>query len=203
MTHEPPDGEQDGQTPEIRGLAEEIEPEQADDRRDGHPAETVGAARDRGRLVGDLQTHGRDRQREHQLREAPRAQDDGTRCDAEHPGGDGGGEKEHDRLVKPELGGEDAGGVGAEAEERAVAERDDAGVAEDQVQRQREQDVGQDARAEEEVLRQHEEDGQCGDPGQPLRPASSRIGAVPRRPLHARAPNRPAGRHSKSAMVAA
>ncbi len=132
--------------------------------RDGHPAEAVGTARDRGRLVGDLQTHGRDRQREHQLREAPCAQDDGTRRDAEHPGGDSGGEEEHDRLVKPELGGEDAGGIGAEAEERAVAERHDAGVAEDQVERQREQDVGEDARAEQEVLRQHEEDGQRGDP---------------------------------------
>ena len=42
------------------------------------------------------------------------------------------------------MGGEDAGGIGAGAEKRRLAQGDDAGVAEHQIGRQREQDRCQD-----------------------------------------------------------
>ena len=82
------------------------------------------------------------------------------------------------RIGDPGVRAERARGIGAEAEERAVAERDDAGVAEDQVERQREQDEDQHARAEREIARHEEKERDRQDPRQPLGPADARIGAV-------------------------
>ncbi len=59
-------------------------------------------------------------------------------------------------------------GVGAGAEERGMAERDDAGIAERQVEREREQDRHQQIGAEPEVVREREIEREREDPGQGL-----------------------------------
>ena len=65
------------------------------------------------------------------------AQDDGAGDDAE-PAGRQRRREAGDRLA-PAVRGEDAGGVGAGAEEGGVAERDDAGIAEHEIDRQGEE----------------------------------------------------------------
>ena len=106
---------------------------------------------------------------------------------------------------------EHARGIGADAEERGVAQRDDAGIAEHEIDRQREQDDGQDLRAEREIVGKHEEGGDRRDPGQRLERIAGGAGA---RSLQIAAvgiggmrrhacPNRPRGRHSRIAMVSA
>ena len=69
----------------------------------------------------------------------------------------------HERVVTP-VRAERPRGVGAQAEERAMAERDDAGVAEDEVERQREQDEDQNPRAEREVAG-HEKEASAASHG--------------------------------------
>ena len=201
--HQEPAAEQDRQAIEEGGPAEEIEPEGAEDRRHHHPREAVGAAREPGRLVGDLEDDRSNSEGEHEQREGARAQDHCARQRAEQSRRRARCGHLHERVGDAELGAEDAGGVRAEPEERAVPERDDAGVAEDQVERQREQDVDQDARAQREVLRQQVKRCQRRDPRQPFRPADARVDGVAAGMHHARAPNRPCGRHSRMAIVAA
>ena len=84
-----------------------------------------------------------------------------------------------------------------------MAERDDPGIADDEIERQRIEDVDEDARAERQILRQQEEAGEGGDPRQKLGPADARIGAVTTLVPHTCFPNSPPGRHSRTAMVAA
>ena len=91
-----------------------------------------------------------------------------------------------------------------------MAERHDAGVAEDQVERQREQDQDQDLGAEEQVVGEGEERAEREQPGQrlPWLPAVARRDAGPRggdaRGAQTRSarPNRPSGLRSRSATVA-
>src|SRR6266567_1684642 len=80
LPHEPPTDQQYDQAVEIRRLAENVEPEQAEDRRDDDAGKPVGAAGEVGRLVGDLETHRSDRKGEHEQRERLGAQDDGPGC---------------------------------------------------------------------------------------------------------------------------
>ena len=65
------------------------------------------------------------------------------------------GEEPGDRLA-PAVRGEDAGGIGAGAEEGGMAQRDDPGIAEHQIGRQREQDRRQDLRAQRQIAREDE-----------------------------------------------
>ena len=108
------------------------------------------------------------------------------------------------RLVPAPVHGQHADGIGAGAEERGMAERDDAGVAEHQVERQREQDRDQHLRAEREVVRE-----QRRTPRSPRSRAAppttgsggagaSSAGGVRERAHAPRLPNRPCGRHSSS-----
>ena len=67
---------------------------------------------------------------------------------AEHHGGEAGDDQRDHRLGDDAVQRQQPGAIGADAEERGMAERDDAGIAEDQIERQREQrqphDVGHD-----------------------------------------------------------
>ena len=77
-------------------------------------------------------------QRDHDQRQMAKARDDETRGIAEQRGHRGGHQQSAERLAPDEFG-EQPGGIGADAEERGMAERDDACVTEDQIERERKQ----------------------------------------------------------------
>ncbi|MNM75721.1 hypothetical protein D3C81_875160 [compost metagenome] len=106
--------------------------------------------------------------------------------------------------------------IGAQPEEGRVAERDNAGIAEDQVQRQREQAGNQDLAAEDQVVRQQEEDRHRHKPeddfgrmpaaiGQAVAQGGRRLGGVigTQHGFHARLPNSPAGKATSSTTIIA
>src|SRR5512134_2120921 len=158
--HHPPSDKQHHEAVEKGGPAIKIEAEQAQDLAHFHPGQSVGAARHGGPLVGDLEEDRRNREREHEHRERRR------------------GDELHERIGRAGMRAERPGGISAQSKKRAVTERDDSGVAEDQVERQREQDEDQNPRAEREVARHQEEERDGGEPRQPLRPADPRVCAV-------------------------
>src|SRR6185503_3621986 len=96
-------------------------------------------------------------------REVAEADDDVAERVTQHPGGDRGGEKAGQGFSQVVLG-EEPGAVRAEAEERGVAERYDPGVAEDQVERQREQRRDRDLAREREIARRDGERQQRAKP---------------------------------------
>ena len=63
---------------------------------------------------------------------------------------------------------EDSGGVSAEAEERRVTESDDAGLAEREIERQREQDHDQHVGANAEIAAGDEVEDKCECPRQQM-----------------------------------
>ena len=58
---------------------------------------------------------------------------------AERHGDEAGRDQRDHRLGDDAVQGQQPGAIGADAEERGMSERDDAGIAEDQIERQREQ----------------------------------------------------------------
>ena len=137
---------------EKRRLAEQVEPEPAEHRSDfRRPTGRRRRRSCRSTCSRSRSRIGGDREREHEQRERARAQDHRAGGEAEQRGRAAAAASCANGSVMPGMRCQHAGGVRAEAEERAVAERDDAGVAEDEVQRQREQDEDEDARAERQV----------------------------------------------------
>jgi len=116
-------------------------------------------------------------------------------------------------MPRAAVRGENAGGVSADPKEGGVAERDDAGIAEHEVDRESEQDGGEDLRAQRQVGVEHEIGGDGDEPRQrfpqPQAMAAGErrahgLGRVGRgRRLHRTSPNRPRGRHNNTAMVSA
>ena len=145
--HQQPAEEERDQAIDESRLAEDVELEEPEDRIGLHAGEAVGAAGEPGRLVRDFEQDRGDGKREHQQRQRFGSENHGAGRDAEQRGHHRRGDQLQERIGDAVFRAEDAGGIGAEAEERAVAERDDAGVAEDQIERQREEDVDQDSRA--------------------------------------------------------
>ena len=100
--------------------------------------------------------------------------------------------------------------VGAGAEERGMAQRDDARIAQRKIERDREQHRDEQFGAEAEMAREREVERQRQQPRQRLPPAQlvplgQRAGAevvvVRGGRAHDGFPNRPCGRHSSSMMV--
>ena len=192
-------------------MAEDIELEAAEDRRDLDALQAVRTPCQPAGLVRDLARHGGDAERDHQARQVAAAQHEEARREGEYRPGGRPGEQPADRLARDELG-EQPGPVRAGAEERRLPERHDARIAEDQVDRQDEQPEARDLVEEEVLLRQQEHAGQCGEPEhdlQPARPARARHGAPDRiradptggaRHHRARA-NRPCGRRTRTAII--
>ena len=100
--------------------------------------QAVDAAGVLGELVRGLEQHQRHAHRHHQAREVRAAQHEEARHVARERG-DGDRHGEPQQRVAEAVLGEQPRGVRADAEERRVAERDDAGVAQDEVEREREQ----------------------------------------------------------------
>ncbi len=104
--------------------------------------------------------------------------------------------------------------IGAGAEERGVAERDDPGITEREIERQREQDRHQQLGAEAQMVGKGEIAGEREQPGKRLpqpQPVASRElerrrmigGRDGRRGHRSVLLNRPCGRHSSNRMVSA
>ena len=81
----------------------------------------------------------RDAERHHQPRQIDAADHQKARDEAEHRRGEPRHDQREHRLGDDAMHGQQARAIGADAEERGVAERDDAGIAEDQIEREREQ----------------------------------------------------------------
>ncbi len=119
-----------------------------------------------------------------------------------------------DRLGPDAVMGQHSDRIGAGAEEGGMAEGDDAGIAEHEVEREREQDRDQQLGAEAEIVRKGEVAGNGEEPGERLpEPQPVAFGQRKRRGVLDRSrghrghvvffPNRPCGRHSSSRMVRA
>ncbi len=124
---------------EIGGASVEIEREESEHRPDRIAGEPVIAAGDRSRDRRQLAEHGGDRQGQHDQGQPAHAQDDGTGDKTEDAGGGHADQEAGDRLGA-EVERIECGGIGAGSEEGRMAQGLDAGEAERQVERQREDD---------------------------------------------------------------
>ena len=150
--HDPPrqqeQQEQHGERVEEADLAEHVECEQAEDRLHLDALQPVGTAGDVRKALRQRLQQQRDSQRHHQPGEidAPDHQEAGEK--AEHRGGKARDDQRQHRFADDAVQRQQPGRIGADPEERGMAERNDAGVAEDQIERQRKQrqphDVGHD-----------------------------------------------------------
>ena len=117
------------------------------------------------------------------------------------------------RLGDDPVLGQQARGVGAEAEEGRVAERDDAGVAQDQVEREREQAEDGDLGEDQMPAGQEIDRGQRGQPEDDLQRMPARPGGEAagdsgmqragrhRRAAHRARANRPCGRQISTTIM--
>ena len=130
-------------------LAEHVEGEQAQDRLHRDALQPVGAAGDVGKAFRQRLQQQRDPERHHQPGQIDAPDDQEAREKADHRGGKPGRHQRHHRLVDDAVQREQSGAIGADAEERGMAERYDTGIAQDQVERQREQREPHDFRHDE------------------------------------------------------
>ena len=104
--------------------------------------------------------------------------------------------------------GEQPGAIAADAEEGGVSERDDAGIAEDQVEREREQRQAHDVGHDQIARGKDESAGDDDDPERDLAPMPARVGDGTASDVglrgHQRAavrPNRPFGRQIRITII--
>ena len=120
--------------------------------------------------------------------------------EADQRRGDRAGDDEPRERLAPAVHREEPRRVRADAEERGVAERDDAGVAEDQVEREREERRDQDLAAEHAIAGEKEEAAASSDqPEDDLRPARLACQAA----ISRRLPKSPAGNAISSTTIGA
>ena len=130
--------EEDGEAVERRiALPGEADREQSEHRRH-REIEAIRAAGEPAVAVGEFSQHERDAESHHQPRQVAASQQK-WRCDEADEGGDGGAEDQPEHRVGEPLACQNGRGIGAEAKERRVSERDDSGQSENEVERQGEQ----------------------------------------------------------------
>ena len=120
-------------------MSVEIEAKQAEDRRDGDALQPVGTAGEIGIAVGHLAQHQRDAERDHESRQVGAAQHQKARDKAERGRNHAAEDQRDDRLVDDAVFGDEAGEISGKSEKRCLAQRDDAGITENEIERQREQ----------------------------------------------------------------
>ena len=122
---------------------------EAADRRERHVGHAVVAAGERRPAVGDAPDDVAERQRDQDEVDAARAHREREDEREQRAGEDPGGRRERGADAVAHL--QDRGGVGGDREERRMAEREQAGMAEQQIGRKREQpedhDLGQQRRS--------------------------------------------------------
>ena len=89
--------------------------------------------------VGDFAEHQRDAERHHQPGQIRAAQHQEAGDEAERRRNHAGTHQRDDRLVDDAVFRDQPGEISGDAEKRRLAQRDDAGIAEDEIERQREQ----------------------------------------------------------------
>ena len=145
--HDPPRQrerrEQHRQTVE-RGvaLAGEADRKQMEYRRE-FEVQSVGAAGRPGIAIGEFAEHQADAERHHQARQIGAAQHERRGREAEEASHEA-GENEPDERIADATARQNRRAIGADSEKRGMAERENAGIAEDQIERHREQAGDQD-----------------------------------------------------------
>ena len=160
---------------EETGPAEHVEGEASEDRLHLDSLQAVGAAGDIRKAFRQRFQQQRDAERHHQPRQIDAADHQETGEEAERHRDKAGHDQREHRLGDDAVQRQQAGSIGADAEERGVPERDDAGVTQDQVKRQCEQrqphDVGHD-----EIARwKDERAGQHNNPERGLAPVPASV----------------------------
>ena len=160
-------------------MAEHIETEHPEHRLDGDALQPVGAAGEPTESVRQLAQHERHPERHHQPRQVGAAQHQEAGDETERHRGETGDEQCQHRLVDDFVLGKQRGGVGAEAEKGGMPQRDDAGIAEDQIEREREQAEPGDLGEDEMTLRQQVDRGKRGKPEHDLERMPAGAGGQP------------------------
>ena len=189
-----------------------VELEPAEDRIDRHGIEAVIAAGPFLAEIGGLLQQQHEAQRQHQQRQAGGAQQYQSRRQTENRRDHGRDQQAAQRLGPYAVMRQHPDRIGSDPEKRRMAERDDAGIAQHQIERQREQHHHQHLVAEAEMARKHIKEADRENPRNrfpPAQPVSMReaqrggrtpgLGAA-HCPLR---PNRPCGRNSRMTMVKA
>ncbi len=160
----------------------EVVIEYAKQRLERQPRQSVIATGDIGTQVAGFLQKNCSGQRQHEQSQAAVTQQEPTGDEADQSRSDGGREKSADwfRPVEPCRGKPD--GVGADAEECRMPERDDPGIAEDQVKRECKHHHHQHLAAEGHARGEYEEDGDGDQPWQCLGQAEAMpLGQIIRR----------------------
>ena len=121
-----------------RGLAGQVKLEAAQDGPHHHSLQTIGAAGQPVELVGQLHENQAQAQRDHQAREVAAAQNRQRGHQAQQRGRRN-ADRQADQRVGHDVFGKQRRRITAQAEEGRVAQRDNAGVTQDDVQRNSEQ----------------------------------------------------------------
>ena len=140
----------DHEAVQVRHAADDVELEQPEHLPHRHAAQAVDAAGDERRLVGGFEQQQRDAERHHQPRKVLAAHDEKAGQPADQRRHRARDQQAAERFA-PTKHGEQSRRVRADAEVRRMAERNDAGVTEDQVERHREQADDHDLAAKHEV----------------------------------------------------
>ncbi|MCY1543237.1 hypothetical protein D9M68_790450 [compost metagenome] len=153
-------------------LPVQIELEAAQQRPHDHALQAVGTAGEPVELVGQLEQDQRETQRDHDAGEIGAAHD-GERAESAECGGRRGAHHQTHHRVGVDVFGKQRRAVRPEAQEGRMAQGDDAGVAQDQVQRDRKQRDDGDLVDDQRVLLEQPGRGQRGQPehGLPGAPA--------------------------------
>ena len=157
------------------GLAEHVEGKATEDRLHLDALQPVGAAGDVGKTLRQRLQQQRNPERHHQAGQvgAPDHQKTGEKAD--RSGDEAGNDQRHHRLGDDAVQGKQPGGIGSHAEECGVAERNNTGVAEDQIKRQREQRQPHDIRHDQIAGRKQECARKRENPERDLAPVPARV----------------------------
>ena len=161
--------EQSGERVAVGGVAVEIEANFAEQRPGMNALQAVEAAGEPAGAVGGFLQHQADAERDHDQRQVAKPRDDEARQIAEQAGGNRRGDKPGQRLA-PATFRKQPRRIGADAEIGGVAERYDAGKAEDEIERQREQSRDRDLARQHQIIRRQHERQQRREPERDLAP---------------------------------
>ena len=176
--HDPPRDqehhEQHDQAVDEAGLAEHVEAEEPEHWLHDDALQAVEATGDVGEAVGKFAEQQRDAEGHHQPREVRAAHDQERGDEADEHRRQASDQQGQHRFIHIVMQREQAGRIGADTEECGVPERDDAGVTQDQVEREHEQRQPGDLGEDQVAVRKQQDRRQRHRPEQHLAPAPAR-----------------------------
>src|SRR6266516_1678463 len=162
------------QAVDIGDMPGDIQREDAQHGPDHDALQAVGAAGQPVEPVGDLPQNQSDAERHHQPGQVGTAQQQKARHESERRGGEPGGEQRQHGFGDERIGGQQPGRVGSQAEERRMAERQDPGVSQNEIEREREQSQDGDFGEDQMPARQQKDARQRGEPEHDFEQAPAR-----------------------------